>query len=179
MSNDTLVLNADYQPLCLVPLSTVDWQTAIKAVFSEKAIVIKNYEDWEVHSQHLTIPVPSIIVATKYVNPSFGVAFNRKMVYMRDGYRCQYCGDEFHADDLTFDHVIPRSQGGETNWDNIVTACRTCNFVKGTDPMEPLVAPRAPTYWEMAKLARKQTIYIRDEAWKEYIHWPDELVKAA
>lgn len=179
MSNDTLVLNADYNPLCLLPLSTVDWQTAVKAVFADKATIIKEYTDWEVHSQYVTMKVPSIIVATKWINPSFGVAFNRRMVYLRDGHKCQYCGEAFHIDDLTFDHVIPRSQGGETTWDNIVTACRTCNFIKGTDPLEPMIKPRTPTYWEMARLARKQIIHIRDEAWKEYIQWPDELVKAA
>lgn len=176
--SDTLVLNADYNPLCLVPLSVIDWQTAVKAVFSDKVIVIKNHDDWVVRSQHLEFPVPSIIVTNKYINPSYTVAFNRKMVYLRDGYICQYCGGKFDSHDLTFDHVMPRSKGGETTWDNVVTACTTCNFLKGTDLINPKTEPRAPSYWEMAKIVKRTQIRIKDPAWNEYLHWPEELVRA-
>ena len=176
--SDTLVLNADYSPLCLVPLSVIDWQTAVKAVFTEKVTVIKNYDDWVVRSQHLEFPVPSIIVTNTYIKPEYTVAFNRKMVYLRDQYRCQYCGSKFEHNHLTFDHVTPRSKGGETTWDNVVTACVTCNFLKGTDLINPLTEPRAPTYWEMAKLVRRTPIHIKDPAWNEYLDWPEELIRA-
>lgn len=176
--SDTLVLNADYNPLCLVPLSVIDWQTAVKAVFSDKVTVIKNHDDWVVRSQHLEFPVPSIIVTNTYINPSYTVAFNRKMVYLRDDHTCQYCGGKFDSHDLTFDHVMPRARGGETTWDNVVTACTTCNFLKGTKLIDPLTEPRAPTYWEMAKIVRKTHIKVKDPAWNQYLHWPEELIRA-
>ncbi len=172
--SDTVVLNGDYQPLCIFPLSTIDWQTAIKAVFSEKVVVVKNHDNWMVHSQRLTMPVPSIVAMRDYVDATRGVNFNRRSVYIRDNYTCQYCGNKFHYEDLTFDHVIPRCDGGQTTWENVVTACRTCNFLKGSDLMDPLTKPRKPTYWEMSKKAKDLVIMIKDPAWQDYLNWPED-----
>lgn len=174
--SDTLVLNGDFQPLCLFPLSTVDWQTAIKAIFSEKVTIVKNYDNWAVHSQRLTIPVPSIIALRDYVDATRSVNFNRRSVYIRDNYNCQYCNKRFKFEDLTFDHVIPRCDGGATTWENVVTACKTCNFLKGSDLMDPLTKPKRPTYWEMSKKAKAITIQIKDPAWQDYLRWPDDKV---
>ncbi len=71
---------------------------------------------------------PSVVSLKSYVKPSRTPAFTRFNVFLRDRFTCQYCGDH---DDLTFDHVIPRSKGGHTTWDNVVTACSPCNLLKG------------------------------------------------
>ena len=70
----------------MVPPSTISWQTAIKAVFMDKVIVVKNHDDWFVRSQKLTMPVPSIVMIRKYVKNKSRVSFNRKNLFMRDNY---------------------------------------------------------------------------------------------
>lgn len=98
-------------------------------------------------------PVPEVIVLTTYNEfPSFPVAFTRRNVYRRDGYRCAYCGKRPRQDHLTIDHVVPRSRGGPHTWDNCVTACLGCNARKadrlpnqvGLHLQEPPSAPRWP-----------------------------------
>ena len=89
--SDVLLLNSDGTPLSMLPPSVVDWTMAIKLVFLNKVSVVKEYDDWVVHSQKLSIPVPSIIMTKRYVRPKHKVLFNRKMFYIRDNYTCQYC----------------------------------------------------------------------------------------
>jgi 5-methylcytosine-specific restriction endonuclease McrA len=168
--SDTLLLNQDGRPLRMLPPSTLTWQDAVKALWLDKVVVMKNHDDWVVRSQKLILPVPSIVMTKEYISPQVGVNFNRKMVYLRDEFTCQYCGEEFETDDLTLDHVIPKSQGGKLEWDNVVTACCSCNFMKGAGLMRPLSEPRQPNYWEMARKARERMNFrMRDPAWAEYI----------
>ena len=72
--------------------------------------------------------LPSVVSLKTYIRPTRNPAFTRFNVFLRDRFECQYCGDD---DDLTFDHVIPRSRGGRTTWDNVVAACAPCNLSKG------------------------------------------------
>ena len=168
--SDTLLLNQDGRPLRMLPPSTLCWQDAIKAMWLDKVTVIKNHDDWVVHSQKLIIPVPSIVMTKDYISPQLGVNFNRKMVYLRDEYTCQYCGSQFQCDDLTLDHVTPKSLGGKLEWENVVTACTSCNFMKGAELIAPRKPPAQPNYWEMARKARdSMTFSLRDPAWAEYI----------
>ena len=106
----------------------------------------------------------------EYVSPQLGVNFNRKMVYLRDEYTCQYCGSQFQVDDLTLDHVTPKSLGGKLDWENVVTACMSCNFMKGADLIVPKKKPAQPNYWEMARKAREHINFsMKDPAWAEYL----------
>ena len=73
--------------------------------------------------------LPSVVSLKTYVKPSTHPAFTRFNVFLRDRFSCQYCGSR---DDLTFDHLIPRSRGGMTTWDNVVAACSDCNLRKGS-----------------------------------------------
>jgi 5-methylcytosine-specific restriction endonuclease McrA len=96
----------------------------------------------------LEVRVPEVIVLTRYDGyPSRGVAFTRRNVYRRDGYTCQYCRARPGLSDLTIDHVIPRSRGGASSWENCVTACRPCNARKAnrTTHESNLRLPRPPT----------------------------------
>ncbi|MCV4753655.1 HNH endonuclease, partial [Escherichia coli] len=86
-------------------------------------------------------------------------AFTRFNVFLRDRFECQYCGESRPAHDLTFDHVVPRSRGGRTTWDNVCTACGPCNLRKGSRlPREcgmlPRTPPRQPTSWELQENGR-------------------------
>ena len=131
-----LVLNADFRPLSYYPLSLWPWQEAVKAVFLERVDVVAHY-DQVVHSPSFEMKLPSVISLRDYVHQDRPPAFTRFNVFLRDGFACQYCGT---PEDLTFDHVLPRSKGGRTTWENIVTACAPCNLKKG-GKYELYVAP--------------------------------------
>ena len=122
-----LILNADYRPLSYFPLSLWPWQEAIKAVYLERVNVAAVYEE-VVRSEKLTLPLPSVIVLKNYVVPTKTVPFTRATLFLRDEFTCQYCG--YKGKDLTFDHVVPKSRGGKTRWDNVVAACQSCNLRK-------------------------------------------------
>ena len=128
--SDTLILNADGNPLSVVPLSVVTWQTAIRLAYQDKVRVVNEYEDWEVHSPSVTWKVPSIVMCADYVKWSRQVKYNRSNILLRDLFTCQLCGARPPISQFTLDHVVPRVHGGKTNWTNIVTACKKCNHAK-------------------------------------------------
>jgi hypothetical protein len=105
-----LVLNADYRPLSYYPLSVWSWQDAVKAVYMDRVEVIAQY-DHAVHSPSMEMRLPSVISLKEYVHQDRAPAFTRFNLFLRDGFKCSYCGS---PDDLTFDHVVPRSRGGKT-----------------------------------------------------------------
>ena len=111
-----LVLNADYQPLSYFPLSTWSWKNALKAVFLERVNVVSVYNQ-KVNSPSTSIMLPSVISLKDYVPLPAKAAFTRFNVFLRDKFTCQYCSKISKAEELTFDHVIPRSKGafGNTN----------------------------------------------------------------
>jgi 5-methylcytosine-specific restriction endonuclease McrA len=113
------VLNADFRPLSYYPLSLWSWQDAIKAVFLERVNIVEEY-DHAVHSPSIEMKLPSVVSLKTYVKPSTNPAFTRFNVFLRDRFVCQFCGSR---DDLTFDHLLPRSRGGHTTWLNVVAAC--------------------------------------------------------
>jgi HNH endonuclease len=113
-----LVLNADYRPLSYYPLSLWSWQDTLKAVFLDRVNIVSEYET-VVRSPTAEFRLPSVVSLKTYVQPSRHPAFTRFNVFLRDKFSCQYCGDR---DELTFDHVIPRSKGGLTSWENAPAA---------------------------------------------------------
>lgn len=178
-SDDTLVLNADCIPTSMLPLSTMTWHDSIKAQFLDKVSVISTYKDWEVHSPSITMKVPSIIMMKDYVHINRSVKFCEENVLLRDEYSCQYCGLNCEHDHsmLTYDHVIPSSQGGKTNWNNIVMACRPCNSKKSHFTiMKPKIKPAKPKYYDLVGKRKKFPIYIPNEDWIPYLDWPEDKI---
>ena len=102
-----LVLNADFRPLSYFPLSLWSWQDAIKASFLDRVRIIATYDRW-VRSPSTEMQLPSVVVLKSYVSPVRTAAFTRFNLFLRDGFVCQYCGS---GGRMTFDHVVPRSQG--------------------------------------------------------------------
>ena len=125
----SLVLNADYHPLSYFPLSLWSWQDSIKAVFLERVNIIAEYEH-EVNAASFSMKLPSVVSLKKYINLSKKPAFTRFNLFLRDRFQCQYCNLNFKTSDLTFDHVIPKSKGGLTCWENVVAAYSKCNLKK-------------------------------------------------
>ena len=116
-----LVLNADFRPLSYFPLSLWSWQEAVKAVFLDRVNIISEY-DRVVRSPNFEIKLPSVISLKEYIPAARRPAFTRFNVFLRDRFSCQYCNEPFPTQELTFDHVIPRSKGGRTTWENLGVA---------------------------------------------------------
>ncbi|WOK35229.1 HNH endonuclease [Sphingomonas sp. C3-2] len=172
-----LVLNADYKPLSYYPLSLWPWQTAVKAVFLDRVSIINHYER-EIRSPTCAMKLPSVIALKQYVRPSEYPAFTRFNLFLRDRFQCQYCGI---SRDLTFDHVIPRTQGGRTTWENVAAACAPCNLKKGgRTPMEAgmhlHVTPIRPTNWQLHENGRAFPPNYLHDSWRDWLYWDIELL---
>lgn len=171
-----LVLNADYRPLSYYPLSLWPWQEAVKAVCLDRVQIVAEY-DATVRSQRAAFRLPSVVVLKDFVKPQKRVAFTRFNLFLRDEFRCQYCGSK---GDLTFDHVLPRCRGGITSWQNVVAACLPCNLRKGSKTLKQAGmrlarAPRAPTAEEMQAHGRRFPPHHLHESWLDFLYWDAEL----
>ncbi len=141
-----LLLNATYEPI-----KVISWKKAITLLFLGKAEMLERH-DREIRSLHRSYALPSVIRLMYRVKvPRRPVQFSRHNIYRRDDYTCQYCGGEFNPAQLTFDHIFPRSRGGDKSWVNIITACQQCNRIKGNRTPEeadmPLLSvPKEPRW---------------------------------
>jgi len=169
----TLLLTQGYEPIQII-----SWQRAITLVALDKVDVVEEY-DALIRAPSLVINVPAVVRLRKaFRRHAKPVKFSRVNIYARDSYRCQYCAARCAIDELTYDHVIPRSQGGRTTWDNIVTACYACNRRKANrTPAEAgmmlLATPTRPT-WMPAVQIRVSARSVPD-AWRDYVYWTGEI----
>lgn len=169
MSGHALVLNASFEPL-----NIVSWQRALQLLFQGKVEVLHE-SDRHVHTVRVTIRVPSVLRLLNYVQAGKKrqlVRFSRPNVFIRDHYKCQYCGRRFQKGNLTLDHIIPVVQGGRKCWENIVTSCKPCNQRKGgRTPSEAGVnlvrKPREPAW--LPKTSIQLSITLTPESWKMYL----------
>jgi len=175
-----LLLNADWQPVQFHPLSTISWQETMKAVIGDRVAVVEEY-DIEIHSSRQTWRLPSVVALRDYVRRDQKATFSRFNVFLRDDYTCQYCGYEFETRHLTFDHVIPRVNGGTSNWLNVVSACGPCNRRKGSHlskevGMAPLKRPTEPSGWQLYMKAKKMPKSRNlHKTWRDYLYWDTEI----
>ena len=157
-----MLLNASHEPLCVVPM-----RRAVVLVLKEKAeIVARNGA--ELHSERVTLPVPSVIRLNHYVRVPYRsrVPLSRRAVFARDGHKCQYCNKA--AENI--DHVMPRSRGGPHAWDNVVASCRACNARKeDRSPAEAGLTLRHPPREPHADLWVVATAGTIDPAWEPFL----------
>jgi 5-methylcytosine-specific restriction endonuclease McrA len=177
----TLVLNADLQPLSWAPLSIWNWQDAFVAVAQDRVMQIKAYDGIMVRSARQSFEVPAV-VALKSYRKRKSVAFTRYHLFLRDEFKCQYCGQDFHPKDLTFDHVIPRSRGGLTSWDNIVACCgadnlRKRNLTPAQAGMHLRRQPFEPSPYQLDTIGRRVPASRDDlhQTWLDFLYWDSEL----
>jgi 5-methylcytosine-specific restriction endonuclease McrA len=161
-TGDALVLNATYEPLCVV-----SQRRAIVLVLTAKAVVVEA-ADGIFHSPTRRVDVPAVVRLSRFVRVPYraDVPLTRKGVLARDGHRCAYCG----APATSLDHVVPRSRGGTHTWDNVVAACARCNHTKADRSVADMgwrlhAAPRAPsgTAWRVLGTRRV------DPRWSVYL----------
>ena len=167
--SDCLLLNQDFNPISILPLSVISWQHAIKLMFMDRIVVLEHYDNWQIHSEKLTINVPSVAVTTEYFSFKKSAKFSRHNLFLRDMYQCQYCLDTFRPFDLTIDHVIPRKHGGKTNWENCVSACRTCISKKGAKLIKPNRMPFKPDHYHLINKWRARTVKVQHPGWYKYL----------
>ena len=171
-----LVLNADFRPLSYYPLSLWCWQDAVKSVFLERVSIVSNYER-KIRSPSFEMSLPSVIALKNFIKPSEHPSFTRFNVFLRDKFSCQYCGS---GNELTFDHLLPRSKGGKTNWDNVVTACSNCNIQKGgrlfvKSGMVLNQMPYQPTTEDLHKNGKNFPPNYLHKSWIDHLYWDVEL----
>jgi 5-methylcytosine-specific restriction endonuclease McrA len=166
--SQVLVLNATYEPLNVVSV-----HRAILLLLKEKAEIVEAAEAW-LRSERLVLPVPLVIRLVYYVRipRRFSLPLSRRTVLARDQYTCQYCGAQPGKANLTVDHVVPRSKGGDTRWENVTTACGPCNRRKGNRTPEearmPLQRqPRRPRYLALTLLEGASAPPV----WNKYMYF--------
>lgn len=144
MESRTLLLTAWY-----FPVKILRWEDAVKMIYEGVVDVVAEYDE-TIRSPSVTWQLPAVVRLRRTIRATKqGVKFSRVNVYTRDRFTCQYCGKKYPPRALSYDHVVPRSAGGRTEWTNIVTACKTCNAVKDDltcdeAGMWPLNHPRKP-----------------------------------
>jgi len=168
-----LLLNATYEPL-----RVITWQRAIRLLTLGKVEVIEE-TDREIRSVSFVIRLPSVVRLLRLIRPRRQpIKFSRQNIYLRDNFRCQYCGARVSSQDLNLDHVIPRALGGKTTWENIVTCCIPCNVQKGGNTPEsvglrliqrPVKPDRLPGF------AITINLQNAPDSWRDYLYWNVEL----
>lgn len=176
-----LQLNKTWAPMHTVPL-----EKALHMVFNDRAKIVdpENYqamtwEDWSklkplgdegIKGAKMVFRIPEVIVLNDYDKlPQPAMTFSRRRLFRRDGYKCMYCGCKPGSEELTIDHVLPRAQGGGTNWENCVLCCVKCNAYKANRTPEQakmvlLSKPCKPSY----KILRKED-FVPIDSWSKFI----------
>jgi 5-methylcytosine-specific restriction endonuclease McrA len=132
----------------------------------------------DLHTSTRPVALPEIITLTRYDKlPRGDVKFSRESVFARDKYRCGYCGRQFQRGSLTLDHIIPKSLGGKTTWDNIISACGECNAHKADLPLHKCgmtlkIKPHAPRWMDPIRNLYKKGRVCK--SWEHFLHRIDE-----
>jgi 5-methylcytosine-specific restriction endonuclease McrA len=168
------MLNSSFEPV-----NIVGWRRAVTLLFQGKCEVLEEHQE-EIRSISFTMKVPSVIrmLFPSRMKRKVSVKFTRANIFHRDRFMCQYCGGKKETEELTFDHVVPVSQGGKKSWENIVTACVDCNSRKeGRTPeqakMPLLKKPRQPVWAQVVTVT--MGIKKTPETWRDYLYWTVEL----
>lgn len=201
MTTRTLVLDSGY-----LPHRVVSWQRAVQLLHDGRAEVVELYSEtlramnreaaralklsremlswFEMGTEHAdtdvyTIKTPAVIRLLGKVGRKKAVKFSRINVLTRDDFRCQYCGKRKAMRELNYDHVIPRSLGGKTTWENIVSACYKCNSKKGgrTPEQAGMVLLTRPSKPSSLPVPMLRIDGLRDipECWTSWLYWTVEL----
>ena len=164
--SSVLLLNSSYEPL-----KVISWQKAVTLFFTGKVEVVSEYTH-PIRSVSIVVQAPSVVRLLRYARIGRRTPpLSRTNVLARDNFQCQYCLKHMNAKEATMDHVIPRSQGGKTTWNNIVAACGYCNRKKGGDTpdeakMKLLKKPVQPDWLPVINMRFQGQV---PTAWVDYL----------
>ena len=172
-----LLLDCTYEPI-----EVISWKLAMHKIVTGDAEVLEEV-DKPIRSQRQEWKMPSVIRQLKKFKRGKDIQFSRMNIYMRDDWTCQYCVKKKSARELTFDHVVPRCQGGKTTWRNIVTACRKCNDKKADLSLEQAGLKLFKTPEKPKWLSQKMIITVKHipKEWEPYVdmesfhYWKDVM----
>jgi 5-methylcytosine-specific restriction endonuclease McrA len=167
----TLLLTSSYEPM-----HVISWREAVKLFFLEKAEILETYED-NLRGPSVSMKIPSVMRLVRNFKKKKvidTVKFSRTRVYTRDKYTCQYCCKTGSFKEFTFDHVLPKSRGGKTSWDNIVTSCKSCNTKKRDRTpeeagMQLLRQPKRPKWLPSVAINISHGSSSAPPVWKQYL----------
>ena len=163
MGRKVLVLNQDYSALSVCSASK-----AFLLVYLDKAELVSHSPQHQLRTVDKSYPMPTVIRLFRYVQvPYKGVMMTRQNIFKRDNQRCVYCGTH---EELTLDHVIPKSRGGRSSWDNLATACKRCNTKKGDfTPEEANMAMRQRPFKPSFIVFLRDFAGLTDDSWLPYL----------
>jgi len=176
LDTSVLVLNRVYQPVHVTSVRravSLLYQGVARAIDEQYRLL--DFESWAavtvaaqeeaIHTPSRAIRVPRVVVLVAHAHlPHHRVRFSRLNVFARDGSTCQYCGRRLPRSELNLDHVVPRSRGGSTSWENVVCSCVACNLRKGGRTPEEaglrlLRAPARPQWTAVFRAAARRALY--------------------
>ena len=170
LNGRVLLLNQTYEPL-----GTVSVARAVIMTFKNSVTVEEFDGERVLRSAHAEFPVPSVIRRREYINVRRrreAAGAKRMRIYMRDKFRCQYCGEKRGANELTLDHILPRSRGGDNSPVNIVTACVGCNQRKGSrtpdEARMPLLTSQSALRVKLERVVLCHYAEAKSE-WRKYL----------
>lgn len=173
MTIATLLLDNSFQAL-----GTISWQRAVTLLTLGKIEVIESYEDKILRSRTWVIKMPAVVrlINSFRKGKKEEVKFSRQNILTRDGWKCQYCGTDLDTKTVTYDHLVPKSKGGKTCWENIVSACDSCNRKKSNlmlseTNMTLKKKPKKPVWLPIVV----QSVGSVPKEWKSYLYWNVEL----
>lgn len=164
MDASVLVLNKDYQPL-----SVCSVHRSMKLLFMDKAELLHDYPGRKIRTVRKEYSYPSVIRLRRYINlPYKNIVLSRHNIMKRDGNRCLYCGSR---QNLTIDHVMPRSRGGRDTWENLATACNDCNVRKGDlTPKEAEMELSQQPFQPVHITFFQSLLGVIEDDWKPYLY---------
>ncbi len=182
LQRPSLVLNRNWQPVNVATVArslVLLWNESARVV-DPASFQLYTWEDWSrlrprageafIQAVRQRLRVPEVIVLAEYDRlPQAGVSFSRRNIFKRDHYACQYCGVQPGSQELTIDHIVPRSRGGLTNWENCVLACVACNKRKADRTLAQvgMKLHRTPTRPNWKPFYARHS--VRCESWSKFL----------
>jgi 5-methylcytosine-specific restriction endonuclease McrA len=176
----TLVLNANYLPISIFPLQTIPVEDAVTRVFNGTCNVVLEHNR-DILTPNLNMKWPSVIARIDSSKVLGKVKLSLEALYYRDHGVCMYCEKSLKIHEITCDHVVPKSKGGAYSWDNIVSACSSCNLKKGdhapVGQWKPKQSPYKPSYYQLLNMRRKFPIVVDDHNWMQFLgDWESDVI---
>jgi len=170
----TLVLNADYTPISVLPLHVISAKQAVIRLFASTCDVVNDYGVLiKTPNPNIKLNWPSVIIRKEYIKRTQKPVLTKTSLLYRDRGHCAYCQVKLTVETITRDHVIPLSKGGKDDWLNVVASCPTCNYLKSDHlPIgrwKPATKPWHPTHEQLIELRKLFSITVYHPSWVDYL----------